>query len=300
MLSYRHIYHAGSPADVLKHAVLVAAIGYVQRKPGAVAFVDTHAGAGRYRLDTKEAEKTGEAAAGIRRVLGTDQPIPDLLAPYLERVRAAMATEPVYPGSATLIAGALRPQDRAVLIELHPTDHRILSAACRPDRRIAVVRGDATKGLSAHLPPRERRGLVFVDPSYELAGDDDAVTAMLADAWRRFPTGVFLLWYPVIERARTDALLEGIAAAGIERVYRIELCTRPDTAGRGMTGSGLVVVNPPFTLPALVEEGLPRLAAILGATGPVASSWLVPETTGAATTGSDQAGTAPEVDRRTM
>ena len=273
MLSYRHAFHAGSPADVLKHAVLAFVLRYATRKVKPLYVLDTHAGAGGYDLGSPMAAKTGEAEAGIARLRDAPEPWPALLAPYLRLVRRADG----YPGSPLIATALLRPQDRLELVELHTTDHAALAERFRGAPHVRVVREDGLKVMVARMPPPERRAIVLVDPSYEVKTEYETVVAALACAHRRFPTGTYLLWYPVIERPRADAVLAALAATGIRAQYRIELGMRPDEAGRGMTGSGLVVVNPPFTLPRVAEEGLPWLAERLGATGPTVAGWLVPE-----------------------
>jgi 23S rRNA (adenine2030-N6)-methyltransferase len=171
----------------------------------------------------------------------------------------------------------LRPVDRLELAELHPTDHAALAGRFASAERVRVTREDGLALMVARMPPPERRGVVLIDPSYEVKTDYAAVVAALAKAHRRFAGGTYLLWYPVIERARVEGLLAGLVATGIRAQYRLELCLLADSPGRGMTGSGLVVVNPPWTLPAAAALGLPWLAACLGAEGPVTAGWLVPE-----------------------
>jgi 23S rRNA (adenine2030-N6)-methyltransferase len=276
MLSYRHAFHAGSFADVLKHAVLVHALRHTVLKPRPVYFLDTHAGAGSYDLASAMAQKTGEFRGGIERVLAAGGEVPELLRPYLELVRDANRPGElrVYPGSPALARAVLRPQDRIELIELHGTDYAALAAWT--GAAITARREDGLAALAHRLPPPERQAVVLIDPSYELKTDYQDVVAALAAAHRRFATGTFLLWYPVIERARTDAMLAGLAATGIARQYRLELGLRPDAPGRGMTACGLVVVNPAWTLPAAADAALPWLASVCGATGPRRAEWLVP------------------------
>lgn len=267
MLSYRHAFHAGNFADVLKHAVLVHALRHAKAKPKPIYFLDTHAGAGSYDLRSAKAAKTGEFRAGIARVLAADGPVPELLRPYLELVRAANPPGELchYPGSPALARAVLRPLDRLELVELHGTDHGLLERWAGGAALVRRVDGLAT--LVHRLPPTERRGVALIDPSYEIKSDYDAVVAALARAYRRFATGVFLLWYPVIEREQSEALLAALRGTGIPRQLRLELCMRPDAPGRGLTGAGVVVINPPWTLPDAAAEGLPWLARVLEAEG---------------------------------
>ena len=189
--------------------------------------------------------------------------MPELSRPYLELVRAANPPGElrVYPGSPALARAILRPQDRIELVELHGTDHGLLEEWA--GEGVLVRRLDGLAALVHRLPPPERRGVMLIDPSYEIKSDYEAVVAALAQAHRRFATGVFLLWYPLIERNRTEALMAALTATGMPRQLRLELSSRPDAAGRGMTGAGMIVVNPPWTLHAAAARGLPWLAAAL-------------------------------------
>lgn len=278
MLSYRHAFHAGSFADVLKHALLVHVLRHVVRKPKPVYVLDTHAGAGSYLLHMPMAQKTGEYRAGIARALAAAGPAPELLGPYLDLVRAANPGGELrhYPGSPALARALLRPGDRLELVELHGTDHGVLAASAPGAPREQVIHGDGLAVMMERMPPPERRAVVLVDPSYEVKSDYRTVVEALVEAHRRFRTGVFLLWYPVIERARTDALLAFLGAAGIPSQFRVELGLRPDAPGHGMTAAGVVVINPPWTLPEAAATGLPWLAGALGAAGLVVAAWLVP------------------------
>lgn len=264
MLSYRHGFHAGGPADVLKHAVYCFVLDYVLRKPKPVYILDTHAGAGVYSLRSEMAGKTGEWQGGIGRLLDMPDP-PALLRPYLQLTRD-VGRDLVYPGSPELARRMMRPQDRLELAELHPTDHDLLADRLGGHRRVRVARTDGLALLLARMPPPERRAVVMIDPSYELPGDDDAVATALAEAMRRFATGVYLVWYPVIERARAERLVERLRDVG--QTIRIELCMAPDLPGRGMTGSGVVVVNPPWALADEIVIALPEIIHWLIASGP--------------------------------
>jgi 23S rRNA (adenine2030-N6)-methyltransferase len=278
VLSYRHAFHAGGAADVLKHAVYAFTLAYAARKAKPLYVLDTHAGAGVYDLDGSEAARTGEHRAGIARLAALDAPPPALVAGYLELVRAANPDGPfrTYPGSPDLARAILRPQDRLELAELHPTDHTALATRFQKAARIRVARTDGLALLLARMPPPERRAVVLIDPSYELKGDYEAVVGILDKAYRRFATGIYLLWYPVIERARVEELLRAVGRTGLRAVHRSELCLLPDSPGHGMTGSGLLVVNPPWPLPEAAEAGVPWLAQRLGAQGPLSVGWVAP------------------------
>jgi 23S rRNA (adenine2030-N6)-methyltransferase len=275
MLSYRHAFHAGSFADVLKHAVLVHVLRHAVLKPKPVYYLDTHAGAGSYDLTSAMAAKTGEWRAGIAPVMAATDP-PELPRSLLELVAAANPQGELraYPGSPALARAVLRPQDRIELVELHGSDHGLLEAWSGGGALVRRV--DGLAALVHRLPPPERRGVVLIDPSYEIKTDYEDVVAALARAHRRFATGAFLLWYPVIDRARTEALLADLRATCIPRQLRLEICARPDAAGRGMTGAGMLVVNPPWTLADAAMLGLPWLARVLDAQNRWQVTWNTP------------------------
>ncbi|MEC9345196.1 MAG: 23S rRNA (adenine(2030)-N(6))-methyltransferase RlmJ [Pseudomonadota bacterium] len=274
MLSYRHGYHAGNHADVLKHAVLAFCLDYMMQKPKPVFVIDTHAGAGRYDLGHAFATKTAEWQDGIGRVFGAPG-TPELLRRYLDIVEAQNADGALhwYPGSPSIIGSILRPEDRVRLVELHPSDHDDLDRAFR--RR--AVKGDGFRELVAAMPPRERRGLALIDPSYEIKDDYARVAEAVRAAHRRFATGTFVVWYPVVDRARTETMLDELAESGIRGQYRIEIAIAPDSPGHGMTAAGVLVINPPWPLPQAAEAALPWLAERLAARGPLRATWSVPE-----------------------
>ena len=182
-----------------------------------------------------------------------------------------------YPGSPGLADALKRPEDRVVLYELHGTDHAALDASSKGHARTHVEKGDGLQGLIARVPPPEKRAICLIDPSYEMKTDYAIVMAALARAWKKFPTGVYLLWYPVIDRSRVQAMEVALRAARMRAVFRVELCLTPDSPERGMTGSGVFVVNPPYVLPEAAKEALPWLADKLGAEGPAVADWLIPE-----------------------
>lgn len=279
MLSYRHAFHAGNFADVLKHAVLVALLQALRRKDKPFVYIDTHAGAGGYDLQSPLALQNAEFRAGILPIWRRADEVPELAA-YLDGVRQFNPSGRLfyYPGSPLLAQQQCRAMDRLLLSERHPSDSVALQALCRGDRRIHVLQEDGLTQLKAKLPPRERRGLIFIDPSYEIKHDYAAVIAALCDAYARFATGIYALWYPVIERHATERWLEKIANAGLRRLLRIEFCPYADRVGGGMTGSGLVIVNPPWQLDAWAQRLLPQLDAVLGTPGSYGQvTWLVGE-----------------------
>lgn len=265
MLSYRHAFHAGNQGDVLKHAVLCRVLNYLVGKDKPLLYLDTHAGAGQYVLRGKAALRTGEAEAGIGRLWRSSAP-PPLLAPYLEQVRAMNPNGRLlrYPGSPLLAARILRPGDRGVVHESHPTDYLNLAAQLAEDRRFRVSREDGWTGPRAQLPPRERRALILMDPSYEGDTDYRAAPKALEEALERFPSGVYLLWYPLLDDAPVERMLRRILERAPPKTLRLELRLAPGGPGQGMAGSGLLLINPPWTLEAELNEALPWLAQRLG------------------------------------
>jgi 23S rRNA (adenine2030-N6)-methyltransferase len=268
-MNYRHAFHAGNFADVLKHVVLLRVLGHLLKKDTPFRVVDTHAGIGLYDLSADEAERTGEWRDGIGRLDAPFAPAVEvLLAPY----RAALAETRrrfgagAYPGSPLIALGALRRQDRALFVELHPQDRLLLEEALRGTRNAKVLHLDGWTALHALVPPTERRGLVLVDPPYEARGELDRLGMELAKAWRKWPTGIFLGWYPIKDPGDADAAARTIAEAG-PKGLRLELFVdRPDDAGR-LVGCGLFVLNPPWTLREEAEALLPPLSERLARGG---------------------------------
>lgn len=262
MLSYRHSYHAGSFADVLKHVVLVEILQYLKRKVGALEYIDTHAGAGLFDLHSAHAEKKAEYRDGIARLY--QSPMPEL-AEYLSVVKAFNSDGVLnqYPGSPMIAQRLLRQQDKASLFELHSTDFELLQQQLKGDARFRVQKKDGLEGLLALLPPRSRRALVLIDPSYELKTEYQQVVDTLILAHRKFASGIYALWYPVIERPRLEEFVRQIQQSGIRNIQRFELAVTADTAARGMTGAGLLVINPPWLLMQSMKVLLPVLLAHL-------------------------------------
>lgn len=266
MLSYRHACHAGNFADVLKHVVLIALLDHLTAKDKPFCFLDSHAGAGSYDLASAAARQNREHAGGIGRIWGRSD-LPAAVARYLTLVREHNGPGRLrhYPGSPWLAQQLLRPQDRLVLYELHPAEVGPLSALLAADRRAQVLAEDGFVGALARLPPRERRGLLLIDPAYEVKDDYRRVIETLVQAHRRFATGIYAIWYPVVDRRRIDAMERAVAKGGISRVHQVELDIGPG-AGR-MSACGMLVVNPPWTLPGTLADALPWLARVLGQDG---------------------------------
>jgi 23S rRNA (adenine2030-N6)-methyltransferase len=265
LLGYQHRYHAGNHADVLKHTVLVALLEHLLRKDKPFSYVETHAGTGVYDLEGPEALRQREHETGIARLWARED-LPEVVAAYVRRVRELNPDGVLrrYPGSPALALALRRPSDPVDLFELHPGEFARLQDAFGGAPRLRLVQGDGLEGCIGLLPPPSRRGLVLVDPSWELKTDVDAVLRMLRHAHRRFDGGVFAIWYPVVERARCERFCRRVRETGIRDVLRFELCVAADAEARGMTGSGMVVVNPAFTLEARMREALPWLEATLG------------------------------------
>lgn len=267
MLSYRHAFHAGNHADVLKHFVLVEILRYFSRKDKPWWYIDTHAGAGCYALDGDKAGKTGEFADGIGRLWAR----PDLPEPMRAYLDAVAQFNPhgnltFYPGSPALAMTQLRAQDRMKLFELHPSDAVMLDKTFERDLdRVQVRRADGFAGLRSLLPPQTRRAVVLIDPPYEVKEDYRHVVTVLEDAMRRFPAGTYIVWYPMLARPEARQLPERLARLSPDSWMDVRLSVRkPPRDGLGMFGSGLYIVNPPWVLPAVLESVLPWLAKCLG------------------------------------
>ena len=279
-MNYRHAYHAGNFADVLKHAVFALALQYMQRKPAPFRVIDTHAGAGRYALTSGHAAKTGEWQGGIARLLGPDaQPLARdaarHLQPYLDAVRAANAEAAlrIYPGSPAIALHLLRAQDTLIANELQAEERLRLKHAVGGDRRVKVMGLDAWVALKALLPPKERRGVVLIDPPFEERDDLDRMAAGLAQGLQRFAAGLYIAWYPIKDVkpiARFHAAVAGLTTLS-SKPLRIELMLRRPSEPDRLNGCGLVVINPPYTLEADLAAILPeltrRLAAVAGGAG---------------------------------
>jgi 23S rRNA (adenine2030-N6)-methyltransferase len=268
-MNYRHAYHAGNFADVLKHATLALVIEHLKKKHAAFRVIDTHAGPGCYDLRAIEPNKTNEWRDGIGRLLAVN-PEPDVaesLAPYFAalQVRAGDgATLLSYPGSPLVARRLLRAGDRLIANELHPEDAQHLARLFAGDRQVKVSTLDGWTALKAYLPPKERRGVVLIDPPFEQPGDLDRLATGLAEALRRFATGTVILWFPIKATSQIDTFKQHLASSCERPALSVELLLRPRSAPETLNGTGLVVVNPPHTLPGKLERLLPFLCDTLG------------------------------------
>jgi len=283
LMNYRHAFHAGSFADVHKHSILVRVLLHLSVKPGGFRVIDTHAGAGRYDLHGSEASRSGEWHQGIERVWRARQngAVHELLQPYLAVV-AALNPDGVlrnYPGSPLIVQSLLRAQDRLIACELEPGSAAALAAALRGDRRAKAVTIDGWTAAAAYVPPRERRGLVLIDPPFEDAADFAHLTNALSVAHRKWPTGIYLLWYPIKDRKAPDALARRLRRLSVPNILRSELTLGPPLAEGALAGSGLIVVNPPFTLEHDLRAIMPTLCPILSSGAVGSTDWLAPEGT---------------------
>ena len=279
-MNYRHAFHAGNFADVVKHAVLTRILVHLRAKPAAFRVIDTHAGAGLYDLAGPEASRSLEWQAGIARVLagGIAEPVRSLLAPYLDLIAdlnpdGRLVT---YPGSPALARSLLRRQDRLIACEIEPDAAAALKRNLGRDRRAKLVAIDGWIALNAYLPPPERRGLVVVDPSFEDDADFARLSRGLEAAHRKWAGGIYVVWYPIKGRREPDALARRLTHSGIAKILRVELCIAATPQQGPLGGCGLIIVNPPWTLPGELSAMLPVFTTILaGKGGSHRLDWLV-------------------------
>ena len=265
-MNYRHAYHAGNFADVLKHVVLSRLIEYLKRKDKAFRVIDTHAGSGLYDLGADEASRTAEWRDGIGRLIDAQLPAPiaPLLRPYLDAVRAQNSRPELryYPGSPLIARHLFRPQDRLSAIELHPQEAEQLNELFAGDFQVRVIELDGWLALGAHLPPKEKRGIVLVDPPFEKEGEFGRLVDGLVKAHRRWPTGVYALWYPIKDMAAVRRFREALSQTEIPKILDVwqTVC---GAGSEGLIGSGVIVVNPNFELEGEMKLILPALASAL-------------------------------------
>jgi 23S rRNA (adenine2030-N6)-methyltransferase len=276
LMNYRHAFHVGGFADVIKHIVLVRILLYLQEKPAALRVIDTHAGAGLYDLTSDEARRGGEWLTGIARLLQarfSNEALP-LLLPYLDIVRAFSPPGELtaYPGSPLIARALLRPQDRLTACELESEARKRLIDALRRDAQARVVDLDGWTALPAFVPPKERRGLVLIDPPFEAKDEFERLAQGFSEAFAKWPTGSYLLWYPAKSRRMTDDLARHVASETAKsrpagKCLRLEFSVAPSEADSGLVSTGLLIVNPPWTLAGELKTILPELEKPLGQGG---------------------------------
>jgi 23S rRNA (adenine2030-N6)-methyltransferase len=280
MLSYRHAYHAGNHADVLKHLILLQIAQYLGEKPAPFWIIDTHAGAGRYALDSAHASKLAEWRDGVGRLWNATS-LPPAAVDYLDFVKMLNPDGQLrhYPGSPWLARQLLRESDRLRLYEMHSSDGKLLQECFRgAGRQVAITEGDGFAGLKAILPPPPRRALVLIDPSYETKADYANVIKALQEAMKRFPTGTYALWYPLLLKPESRQLPDRLKRLGVPNWLNATLEVKaPPRDGFGMYGSGMFIINPPWTLEKTLHETLPALVTLL-AQGPGARHTLESQT----------------------
>jgi len=287
-MNYRHGFHAGNFADVFKHAILTRILVYLTRKDAPLRYIDTHAGAGRYDLASEAAKRSPEWRDGVARVVKARPPaeVAALLRPYLDAVGPCDGDgrPAAYPGSPALAQSLLRPQDRLALCEAHPEERAALIAALGRDRRLSIVATDGYVALNAYVPPKERRGLVLIDPPFEEPDEGARIEAALAGALTKWPRGTYALWRPIKASLDDARFLNGIAALGAPNILRLELDVGAVAPGahspNPLSRTGLLVVNPPFELIAEARVLMPWLAQALkrAAGGGFVCQWLTPPT----------------------
>lgn len=275
-MNYRHVYHAGNFADVLKHVVLIALIEALKTKQTPFVVLDTHAGAGRYSLASEEALKTGEFRDGVVRLLAAER-LPTLVHAYLNLVRSQNGSQS-YPGSPLIAAQLLRDNDRLMVCEVQDAETASLRQLFARDVRVAVHQRDGYQAMSALLPPPEKRGLVLIDPPFEAQEQEfRIIEAALAAAHKRFANGVYAVWYPIKLRQSVLPFHRWLKDSGLRKVLVAEICVHPDNSALRLNGCGMAIINAPYKLDRTLAEILPTLATTLAQSryGQFKLEWLV-------------------------
>lgn len=271
LLSYRHAFHAGNFADVLKHSVLTLVLDYMCRKEKGFHYIDSHSGAGIYQLTDEYAQKTGEYKDGIAKLIN-EQNLPEALLPYVDLIKelnpineiSGKSTLDIYPGSPGIAKRFMRRQDSTHLFELHPTDIQHLNDFCYRWKKVFVKQSDGYQGILGLVPPPSRRGVILIDPPYEIKDDYHKAVNTIIKAYKKFATGTYILWYPVVKREHVNTMENAFTNSDVKNLLQIEFCLSPDTHEYGMTGTGLFIVNPPWQLKNQMNEVLPYLKDKLG------------------------------------
>ncbi|AOT09642.1 23S rRNA (adenine(2030)-N(6))-methyltransferase RlmJ [Pseudoalteromonas luteoviolacea] len=259
MLSYRHSFHAGNPADVIKHLVLAEVLAYMTRKDKPFDYIDTHSGAGLFELASSDAQKTQEFEQGIGRLMQYEGGNEAILR-YIDMVKSFNDEKlAFYPGSPKVAEQYLRKQDKGWFFELHPQDLPLLQKNTAHKRSLRVKGEDGFKGLLGLVPPLSRRAVVLMDPPYEIKTDYQKAVKTIVKAHKSFTSGTYMIWYPVVDRSRIDQMETELIASGVRNIQLFELATAADTEERGMTASGMIVINPPYVLKNTMDAVLPEL-----------------------------------------
>lgn len=268
-MNYRHSFHAGNFADVLKHVVLALIVQHIIKKPAPFRYIDTHAGLGAYDLQSDQPNRTGEWREGVGRLWDEplDASIMEVLSPWRQAVEKLNPEGGLrhYPGSPEIVRALARPDDRLTLCELHPEDAAHLRWRYGRDKRVSPVEIDGYKALNAYVPPKEKRGLVLIDPPFEQQGEWQRMSEGLRRAHAKWPTGIYALWYPIKDIMETDAFAHGIGKLGIPSIIAAEILIRRPNDRTKLNGCGMIIVNPPYTLAPALKQLLPVLAEKLGA-----------------------------------
>jgi 23S rRNA (adenine2030-N6)-methyltransferase len=278
-MNYRHIYHAGNFADIAKHVGLLYCLDALKRKDAGFFVLDTHAGRGFYDMQAAEVHKSGEAERGIQRLIENGLHIA-VLAEYLGAIRGRRGKRLArYPGSPALIAGALRPQDRALFVEIMPAEARAAEREVESAGRVRTEIGDGYAALKAFLPPEERRGLVLIDPPYESLDELKTMLQAFTEAHRRWPNGTYLMWYPIRSATQRRMVHARFEALRVPKMLFADLAVHPDDAGVGLAGSGLIIVNPPYGADEYLKNAYAAIhgAIAAGGSGYVEVARLTPE-----------------------
>lgn len=263
MLSYRHSFHAGNPADIIKHLVLAHVLEYMTRKEAGYDYIDTHSGAGLFELNSADAQKTQEYQQGIAK-LWEYQGESSALVDYVNLIKSFNNESlAFYPGSPKIAERYLRRQDKGWFFELHPKDLQLLEQNMQGKKSLRVRGEDGFKGLLGLVPPASRRACILMDPPYEIKTDYQQAALMINKAYKRFSSGTYMIWYPVVDRQRIDLLEQTLIDSGMKNIQLFELATEQDTQLHGMTASGMIVINPPWTLKKAMDEVLPELVELL-------------------------------------
>jgi len=272
-MNYRHSYHAGNFADIFRHATLAFVLSYLKQKPKPFFVLDTHAGTGLYNLDSQEAQKTLEYKDGIERILKTKESL-STLAPYLEVVRSLNPSIlHKYPGSPLITKMLLRKEDRLLISELHPEDYLTLKNLFQNDPQVTPLNQDGYTLLKSSLPPFEKRGLILIDPPFEKRDEFEMILKGLEEGYKRFQTGIFMVWFPIKSRNDIEEFYEKVRQKDFKKVLKAELFVKPLKNPIGLSGCGLLIINTPWLIPEFLEKTLPFLVQKLALEGNGSFNW---------------------------